>query len=82
MARIESHPILSVPSARRQVRFTFDGEPLLVYQGEMRASALMANGVFAFSHHRRGIHRKGSSVPMANVPIVPSSLMARRKSRV
>lgn len=59
MARIESHPILSVSSERRQVRFTFDGERLLGYQGEMVASALMANGVFAFSYHRKGDSPQG-----------------------
>jgi len=54
MGRIESHPILSVPTARKLVRFTFNGEEMCGYEGEMVSSALMANGVSAFSHHRRG----------------------------
>ncbi|MDZ7378533.1 MAG: FAD-dependent oxidoreductase [candidate division KSB1 bacterium] len=54
MARIDSHPILEVPTERKRVRFTFDGGELVGFEGEMLSSALIANGVWSFSHHRRG----------------------------
>jgi sarcosine oxidase subunit alpha len=48
--RIVSHPILDIPS-RRQVSFTWNGQPLNGYAGEMIASALIANGIHIFGHH-------------------------------
>ncbi len=59
MARIESHPILEVPAGRRQVSFMFDGGALVGFGGEMVSSALIANGVWSFSQHRRGGERRG-----------------------
>jgi len=50
MSRILSHPILDV-RARRKVSFTFNGEPMEAWEGEMIASALFAGGVHHFGHH-------------------------------
>ncbi len=48
--RIVSHPILETPS-RSQISFTWNGRPLNGYDGEMIASALVANGIHIFGHH-------------------------------
>lgn len=53
MPRITSHPILSVPERRSEVKFFFDGEPMLGLSGEPVASALVALGVHTFSHHQK-----------------------------
>jgi thioredoxin reductase/Fe-S-cluster-containing hydrogenase component 2/bacterioferritin-associated ferredoxin len=50
MSRIHSHPILDV-KPRRRVQFTFNGEPMEAWEGEMIASALFAGGVHHFGHH-------------------------------
>jgi thioredoxin reductase/Fe-S-cluster-containing hydrogenase component 2 len=50
MSRIHSHPILDV-KPRREVHFTFNGEPMEAWEGEMIASALFAGGVHHFGHH-------------------------------
>jgi thioredoxin reductase/Fe-S-cluster-containing hydrogenase component 2 len=52
MSRIESHPILTVPTETREVSFSFDGRSLRGREGEMISSALFANGVREFSRHR------------------------------
>jgi NADPH-dependent 2,4-dienoyl-CoA reductase/sulfur reductase-like enzyme/Fe-S-cluster-containing hydrogenase component 2/bacterioferritin-associated ferredoxin len=54
--RIKEHPILEVV-ARDDVMFRFNGKPLLAKQGEMIASALIANGIAVFGHH----HKDGSA---------------------
>ncbi|MCX6646967.1 MAG: 2Fe-2S iron-sulfur cluster-binding protein [bacterium] len=48
--RIKSHPILDVPK-RREIPFTFNGEPFDAYDGEVISSALFANGIHIFGHH-------------------------------
>lgn len=48
--RIKTHPILDVPT-RREVPFTFDGRPLIAYEGEVISTALFANGVHVYGHH-------------------------------
>jgi len=51
--RVERHPILDVPPHPEMVAFTFDGKPLEARASEMISSALFANGVRVFGHHRR-----------------------------
>jgi sarcosine oxidase, subunit alpha len=48
--RIEKHPILDIPK-RKRATFTWNGEALEGYEGEMIASALMANDIHIFGHH-------------------------------
>ncbi|MBW2015301.1 MAG: FAD-dependent oxidoreductase [Deltaproteobacteria bacterium] len=48
--RITKHPILDVPR-KREVVFSWNGEELHGYEGEMLSSALMANGIHVFGHH-------------------------------
>ena len=48
--RIEKHPILDIPK-RQRVEFTWNGQPLEGYEGEMIASALIANDIHIFGHH-------------------------------
>jgi hypothetical protein len=48
--RIQKHPILEIPKKER-VSFTWNGEVLAGYEGEMIASALMANDIHIFGHH-------------------------------
>jgi predicted molibdopterin-dependent oxidoreductase YjgC len=43
--RIEKHPILGEPEARKTVKFTHDGEELTGFEGEPVASALKAAGI-------------------------------------
>ena len=50
--RILTHPILDVPR-RREVPFTFNGEPFVAYEGEVISSALFAGGVHIFGHHEK-----------------------------
>ncbi len=49
-SRIEAHPILSF-LRRRIVRFSFNGEPIEAFEGEMISSALFASGHHVFGHH-------------------------------
>jgi len=51
--RVERHPILDVPDHPEMVRFAFDGRALDARKEEMIASALIANGIQVFGHHRR-----------------------------
>jgi len=52
--RIHEHPILS-PVHRDEIRFTFNGSPLLAHKGEMISTALFANGIRIFgTHHDDG----------------------------
>ena len=48
--RIRQHPILTIP-AKTSAPFTWNDAPLAGYEGEMIASALIANGVHIFGHH-------------------------------
>jgi sarcosine oxidase subunit alpha len=48
--RITQHPILKVPK-RKRVAFTWNGKNLTGFEGEMIASALMANDIHIFGHH-------------------------------
>jgi sarcosine oxidase, subunit alpha len=54
--RIASHPILAVPE-REDVPFYWNKILLTAKQGEMIASALIANGIHVFGHH----HKDGSA---------------------
>ena len=48
--RIEKHPILDIPK-RKRVPFTWNGQALEGYEGEMIASALIASDIHVFGHH-------------------------------
>ncbi len=48
--RIQRHPILEIPE-RKEVTFFWNGKELIGYEGEMIASALMANDIQIFGHH-------------------------------
>ncbi len=48
--RITKHPILKIPE-RKEVKFTYNGNELTGYGGEMIASALIANDIHIFGHH-------------------------------
>ena len=48
--RVEKHPILAIPK-RKKVAFTWDGRALAGFEGEMIASALIANNIDIFGHH-------------------------------
>jgi len=51
--RLEQHPILEVPVHPKMVEFTFDGQVLPARESEVISSALFANGIHVFGHHRR-----------------------------
>jgi len=51
--RVERHPILEVPAHPEMVEFTFDGRKLEARRSEVISSALFANGIRVFGHHRR-----------------------------
>ena len=58
----------------KPLRFTFDGKPVLGFQGDTIASAMIANGQHmigrSFKYHRpRGILGIGSEEPAALVPV-------------
>ncbi|MFH1350122.1 MAG: 2Fe-2S iron-sulfur cluster-binding protein [Pseudomonadota bacterium] len=48
--RITKHPIIEIPK-RKEVEFTWNGETLTGFEGEMIASALTANDIHIFGHH-------------------------------
>ena len=50
--RITKHPILDIPD-RTPVSFTWNGEKLTGFDGEMISSALFANGIHIFGHHHK-----------------------------
>ena len=50
--RVQEHPILPVDE-REAVEFYWKGEKLLAREGETIASALFANGVRIFGHHKK-----------------------------
>jgi sarcosine oxidase, subunit alpha len=45
--RVKDHPILGPSPARAAVTLTFNGEPLIAYEGETLAAALLAHGIRA-----------------------------------
>ncbi|MGD2127218.1 MAG: FAD-dependent oxidoreductase [Desulfobacteraceae bacterium] len=50
--RITKHPILEIPE-KQEVAFAWNGEVLRGYEGEMLASALIANDIRIFGHHAK-----------------------------
>jgi NADPH-dependent 2,4-dienoyl-CoA reductase/sulfur reductase-like enzyme/Fe-S-cluster-containing hydrogenase component 2/bacterioferritin-associated ferredoxin len=50
--RITKHPIIEIPE-RTEVTFTWNGEQMTGYEGEMISSALIANGIHIFGHHHK-----------------------------
>jgi NADPH-dependent 2,4-dienoyl-CoA reductase/sulfur reductase-like enzyme/Pyruvate/2-oxoacid:ferredoxin oxidoreductase delta subunit len=53
MNRITSHPVIDIPQSRPEARFSFDGQPMVGYAGEVISSVLFANGVKRFSEHQK-----------------------------
>lgn len=47
--RVEKHPILDF-SGRKEIEFSFNGKPLIGYEGDTIASALVANDIMHFSN--------------------------------
>lgn len=52
MKRIVEHPVLDVPD-RDEVSFRWNGEELKGYRGEPISSALIANDIHVFGHHKK-----------------------------
>jgi NADPH-dependent 2,4-dienoyl-CoA reductase/sulfur reductase-like enzyme/Fe-S-cluster-containing hydrogenase component 2/bacterioferritin-associated ferredoxin len=50
--RIDRHPILEIPE-NIAVTFSWNGETMTGYEGEMIASALFANNIHIFGHHHK-----------------------------
>jgi thioredoxin reductase/Fe-S-cluster-containing hydrogenase component 2/bacterioferritin-associated ferredoxin len=50
MKRITKHPILDIPK-KKKATFTWNEEKLTAHEGEMIASALIANDIHVFGHH-------------------------------
>jgi len=50
--RIQEHPILPVDE-REAIEFYWQGEKILAREGETIASALFANGIRIFGHHKK-----------------------------
>lgn len=50
--RIGTHPILRA-RPRAEIPFTFNGESLTAYEGEVISSALFAAGIHIFGHHHK-----------------------------
>ena len=48
--RITKHPIIEIPQ-RTEVTFTWNGQQMSGYEGEMISSALFANGIHIFGRH-------------------------------
>ncbi|HNW43108.1 MAG TPA: FAD-dependent oxidoreductase [Elusimicrobiales bacterium] len=58
MERIQEHPVLQ-PEERKTVNFTFDGAACQALEGEVISSALYANGIKIFSHHKKDASPQG-----------------------
>lgn len=54
MNRIVQHPILSVPTDRKTVRFLFNNKELEGFEGKAVSSALIAQGFHEFAIHHKG----------------------------
>ena len=52
-SRIKKHPILSVDKTRDRVGFNFNGKKLFAKPGEVISSALFANNIHIFGHHKK-----------------------------
>ena len=52
-ARIKKHPILSIDKSSEYITFSFDGEKLTAKKNEMISSALFANNIHIFGHHKK-----------------------------
>jgi len=52
-SRIKKHPILPVKKQSEIVNFTFNGKKLTAKPGEMISSALFANDIHIFGHHKK-----------------------------
>jgi len=50
--RITKHPILEI-SEKKELTFTWNGEKMTGYEGEMISSALIAGGIHIFGHHHK-----------------------------
>ena len=50
--RITRHPILEIPD-KKEIPFSWNGQALTGTDGEMIASALVANGIHIFGHHHK-----------------------------
>jgi len=48
--RITKHPVLEIP-IKNEVEFTWNGDTLTGFEGEMISSALFANDIHIFGHH-------------------------------
>jgi predicted molibdopterin-dependent oxidoreductase YjgC len=60
LTRIKSHPILGEITAKKEISIIIDGEVFQAFEGEMIASALLANGKKNFRyttkyHQPRGV---------------------------
>jgi NADPH-dependent 2,4-dienoyl-CoA reductase/sulfur reductase-like enzyme/Pyruvate/2-oxoacid:ferredoxin oxidoreductase delta subunit/bacterioferritin-associated ferredoxin len=51
MGRIEHHPVLEI-KPRGEITFSFNGRVFKAKEGEVISSALIANGIHVFGHHR------------------------------
>jgi len=56
--RITQHPVLNIPN-RQEVDFTWNGDPIRGYAGEMISSALIANNIHIFGHHHKDASPQG-----------------------
>lgn len=60
MERIERHPILGLRrTTRANVRFTFNGSPMVGQQGEPIAAALLAAGIRTLRRHEESGRARG-----------------------
>lgn len=59
--RVDQHPVLGNMEQRKKIKFTFNGQSFVAYQGDTIASALLASGVRTLRCHEdkgtpRGIY--------------------------
>jgi len=52
-SRIKKHPILSVDKEPKYITFSFNGKKIKAKEGEMISSALFANNIHIFGHHKK-----------------------------
>ncbi len=57
--RIEDHPILGKAPVRKTVTIIVDGEPMVAYEGEPVAAALMAAGKWVFRYTQKRAEPRG-----------------------
>lgn len=63
--RIEHHPILQFERSQ-EVRFLFDGQEVIGYEGDTIASALHAAGVKVLGHHYKTHRPRGFYCAIGN----------------